>query len=211
MSSRMGWWASVLALVLLVPCEFARAQQPASEEEARALFVAGRVAFDEGRFEDAHEYFTRSYELSHRPELLYNIGTCADRLGHQEEALEVFREYVAQSPESPKRAQVEARIAVLEQQVAERRALEARAGQVPTPEQAARMAEQRDGPPGADLSREDERGSNTGLIVGLAVGGAVVVAAVVVMSVVLSGREGAPQYGVRGDSGNVILTLRSAP
>jgi tetratricopeptide (TPR) repeat protein len=50
------------------------------DEEARALFQAGRRAFADARYEDALDRFRSAYELSHRPELLYNIGHAADRL-----------------------------------------------------------------------------------------------------------------------------------
>ncbi|MBK6812549.1 MAG: tetratricopeptide repeat protein [Sandaracinaceae bacterium] len=81
----------------------AQAVSPATdnEEEARALFIAGRSAFDQGRFEEALSHFKRSYELSGRPELLYNIGTAADRVGRLEEAITAFRSYLEGSPDSP--------------------------------------------------------------------------------------------------------------
>ncbi|MBK8593630.1 MAG: tetratricopeptide repeat protein [Sandaracinaceae bacterium] len=86
----------------------AQAVSPATdnEEEARALFIAGRSAFDQGRFEEALSHFKRSYELSGRPELLYNIGTAADRVGRLEEAITAFRSYLEGSPDSPRRPQI---------------------------------------------------------------------------------------------------------
>ena len=60
------------------------------ETEARALFEAGRQAFTDGRFEDALQRFSQSYELSHRAELLFNIGQAADRLRRDAEALAAF-------------------------------------------------------------------------------------------------------------------------
>lgn len=97
----------------------AHAQQAGGRDaEARMLFQAGQVAFEEGRFENALEYFRRSYDLSGRAELLYNIGTAADRLRMDRDALEAFRRYVAERPDAPNRAEVEARIGVLERAVA---------------------------------------------------------------------------------------------
>ncbi|MBK6580146.1 MAG: tetratricopeptide repeat protein [Sandaracinaceae bacterium] len=192
----------------------AQAVSPATdnEEEARALFIAGRSAFDQGRFEEALSHFKRSYELSGRPELLYNIGTAADRVGRLEEAITAFRSYLEGSPDSPRRPQIEARLEVLDQQLANQRALEQRAGVAPSPEDAARAAMGRPaGPAGADLSDTDESGRSRGLTIGLVSASVVVVAVVVVLSVVLTGRESQPNYTVRGDSGNVILTLRGAP
>jgi tetratricopeptide (TPR) repeat protein len=87
--------------------------QGGQDAEARALFSAGEVAFTEGRFENALEYFRRSYELSHRADLLYNIGAACDRLRRDAEALAAFEQYLAERPDSPRRSEVEARLAVL--------------------------------------------------------------------------------------------------
>jgi hypothetical protein len=99
----------------------------ARDEEARALFEAGRVAFDNGRFEDALGHFRRAHELSGRPQLLYNIGAAADKLRLDEQTLEAFRAYLAGVPDARNRAEVEARVAVLEQAVARQRELVAAA------------------------------------------------------------------------------------
>ncbi len=95
----------------------AAAQGAGSDEEARALFDAATVAFDEGRYESALEYFQRAYELSHRAELLHNIGVAAERLRRDAVALDAFRRFLAAVPDSERRASVEARIAILERAV----------------------------------------------------------------------------------------------
>lgn len=94
------------------------------DAEARGLFEAGRAAFSDGRFEDALEYFQRSYDLSHRGELLYNIGSAADRLQQEERALTAFEEYLRELPEATNRREVEGRIRVLRQHM-DREAAEA--------------------------------------------------------------------------------------
>ncbi|MDQ3032683.1 MAG: tetratricopeptide repeat protein [Myxococcota bacterium] len=113
-----------LSLFALAPAA-ARAQdaraQAALDAEARSLFEAGRSAFEAGRFEAALARFREAYELSGRPTLLYNVGTAADRLRRDAEALEAFRAYVAALPDAPNRAEVESRIRVLEGAVAEDR------------------------------------------------------------------------------------------
>ncbi len=119
------------------------AMQP--EAEAKALFQAGAAALGDGRYQAALEHFSRSYELSERPELLYNIGVAHDRLRHDREALEAFEGYLAARPDAANRSDVEARMTVL------RRALEASVAaapapvpQAPTAEQAARAAQVQD-------------------------------------------------------------------
>jgi tetratricopeptide (TPR) repeat protein len=98
-----------LFAVLVLFAAPARAQGSA-DEEARANFEAGRVAFADARFDDALPYFERAYALSQRPELLYNIGLCHDRLGHDAEALAAFQGYLEAIPEAENRAEVEQRI-----------------------------------------------------------------------------------------------------
>ncbi len=101
----------------------ARAQEPSGQNqakdasldaEARALFEAGQLAYQKGRFENALEYFSRAHELSQRPQLLYNIGSAADRLRKDEQALDAFRRYLEALPEAPNRGEVQSRIEVLE-------------------------------------------------------------------------------------------------
>jgi tetratricopeptide (TPR) repeat protein len=107
----------IAGLVALVPAP-SSAQDAGRDEEARSLFEAGRTAFAAGRFESALARFREAYELSGRTALLYNIGTAADRLRRDAEALEAFRAYVAAEPGAENRGEVEARIAVLERAVA---------------------------------------------------------------------------------------------
>jgi tetratricopeptide (TPR) repeat protein len=85
----------------------------ARDAEGRGLFEAGRAAFTDGRYEDALEYFDRAYALSHRSQLLYNIGSANDRLRRDEAALAAFEQYVRELPTAPNVREVEARIRVL--------------------------------------------------------------------------------------------------
>jgi len=88
------------------------------DTEARLLFEAGSSAFGDGRYETALERFRQAYATSQRPELLYNIGSAADRLRRDEEALEAFSGYLAALPEAANRREVEARIASLREAIA---------------------------------------------------------------------------------------------
>lgn len=89
--------------------------------EARGLFMAGRDAFEEGRYDAALRRFEASYELSRKPALLYNIGQCHDRLRQDEAAIVSFERYVNEEPESVHRSAVEARLRALRNAVAARR------------------------------------------------------------------------------------------
>jgi tetratricopeptide (TPR) repeat protein len=90
---------------------------PEKERAARGLFDAGSLAFNEGRFEDALSYFKQAYELAPKPKLLFNIGTVQDRLRRDREAVATFTEYLAKVPDAQNRAQIEARVKVLQESI----------------------------------------------------------------------------------------------
>ncbi|HEY2735866.1 MAG TPA: hypothetical protein VGI70_17835, partial [Polyangiales bacterium] len=116
---------ALLACALSLSSLIARAQPVAtppaaateSDQRARSLFERGRQAYGDGRYRDAWAYFHDSYELSGRPELLYNIGQTADRLGQDADALRAFRMYLQKLPQAPNRHDVENRIHALEDRV----------------------------------------------------------------------------------------------
>jgi tetratricopeptide (TPR) repeat protein len=101
---------------------------PASEEEARIVFEEGRDAFEHGQYTVALAKFRRSYELSGRPTLLYNIGIAHDRLREDEEALDAFDRYLAAVPEAANRDEVESRAAQLRRAIEERRLVATESG-----------------------------------------------------------------------------------
>lgn len=93
-------------------------QRGALDDEARQLFEAGDVAYQNGRFDRAYEYFRQSYELSNRALILYNMGLSAELARRDEEALEAYRGYLAAVPASEVHARVRTRVEVLEARVA---------------------------------------------------------------------------------------------
>ena len=135
----------VTLVAVLVPLSAAQAQQSEStsgseeteggagedprDAAARRFFESGREAYDAGDYQLALSHFRQSYDLSERPELLYNIGMAADRLRRDAEALEAFRGFVQALPSASHRGEVEARIRLLEDQVARQAELESIASQ----------------------------------------------------------------------------------
>jgi tetratricopeptide (TPR) repeat protein len=96
------------------------------DKAARGLFEAGSVAFEEGRFEEALNHFSKAYELSpNRHLLLYNIGSSLDRLRRDKEALSNFEKYLELNPTAPNRPAVEARVRLLREAVAKQEQEEA--------------------------------------------------------------------------------------
>ena len=87
------------------------------DQRARTLFEQGRQAYGDGRYRDAWANFHEAYQLSNRPELLYNIGQTADRLGQDADALKAFKMYVERLPDAQNRHDVENRIHALEERV----------------------------------------------------------------------------------------------
>lgn len=100
--------------------------QGVDETEARALFEAGNVAYEAGRYDAALSRFQSAYELTHRSVILWNIALAADRARQDELALDTYRRFIADVPDSEQvhdiRARALARIEVLEGTIAEARA-----------------------------------------------------------------------------------------
>ncbi len=212
----MGWsrrlaWMGVLAFVLTAAAASAQDAEEsgaegsnAHDQEARALYQAGRVAFDDGRFDDALGYFERAHELSGRPQLLFNIASAADRLRRNAVALEHFEAYLAAVPDADNRRSVEARIALLRDALEHGREHGTEQTTVPTPEETAAA-----GMEGTDTTGGNEpttESSRTGLWVGIGVGAAVLVGLAIVLAVVL--RDPDPDYQP-SDEGILVFALES--
>lgn len=93
-----------------------------AREEAAAAFHAGQAAYEAGRFPEALGYFERAYELTREPDVLYNIATVQDRLRRDADALASYRAYLEAVPDVAERANIEARIQVLEAAIAQSQA-----------------------------------------------------------------------------------------
>jgi hypothetical protein len=93
------------------------AQASEHDKQARALFEQGRDAYGDGRYREAWSLFHQAYQLSGRPELLFNIGQTADRLGQDGDALRAFDMYLQRLPNAPNRRDVENRVHALQERV----------------------------------------------------------------------------------------------
>jgi tetratricopeptide (TPR) repeat protein len=117
---RRRWLA---AIIVLVACSFVAvaSAQSAGEADARASFERGRVLYDSGEFVQAAQAFERAYELSGRDALLYNIYLAHRDANQPAQAAQALRDYLAKVPNIENRAQLEARLAALEQGLARER------------------------------------------------------------------------------------------
>ncbi len=89
--------------------------------EARRLYVAGDAKYAEGDYAAAVELFSRSYELSGRPALQFNLANAFERLGRLNEALAALRRFEPHSTGEQKLV-VQKRIEQLEARIAARAA-----------------------------------------------------------------------------------------
>ncbi len=184
-------------------------------DEAKGLFVAARAAFDAGRYTDALDYFERSFALSKRPELLYNIGIVRDRLRDDERALEAYDAYLAALPNAPNRVEVEKRAAAIRAALAARQAQSPAVASAPTPAQtAAAAAAPAANPALAPTDSNAEPAASASIVsrwwfwtaVGVVVAGGITAGVVVASSG--TAKTEAP---LMPKSGVVITTLRAAP
>lgn len=102
------------------------------DQQARLRFEQGRAAYGDGRYRDAWAHFHEAYQLSGRPELLFNIGQTADRLGQEGDAVKAFTMYLQRLPDAPNRRDVENRVRALRERIALTQQASAPAPSAPT-------------------------------------------------------------------------------
>ena len=100
----------VLVVLGLVAFVGPAAAQEGSDEEARMHFRLGRAYYDSGRFEEAANEFQQAYELSQRPQLLYNVFIAHRDAGELGEAIEALETYLELVPDAVGRESLEARL-----------------------------------------------------------------------------------------------------
>ena len=113
MYKRILKWLVTAAFVCAPLNALAKDTSEEDREKARDLFVVGKAHFQEERYEEAMKAFTESYNLSSEPNLLYNLGTTAERLGDTERAIAYYELYLEELPEAPDAEQVKMRVAAL--------------------------------------------------------------------------------------------------
>ncbi|MBI4124802.1 MAG: tetratricopeptide repeat protein [Deltaproteobacteria bacterium] len=66
--------------------------------KAKQHYRSGVRHYKRGKFQEAITKFQQSYDLSHRSELLYNIGVCYRYLKNYGEAVRFFKRYLLETP-----------------------------------------------------------------------------------------------------------------
>lgn len=100
--------------------ERAKTVDELSREEKKTFlefFRAGKEAYTQGEFERAIPFFEKAYNILPKPALQYRIGLSHERAGNLEKALEHYRTFLQQKPDSAKRGQVKSAIEKLENEV----------------------------------------------------------------------------------------------
>jgi tetratricopeptide (TPR) repeat protein len=172
---------SMRRLAVLVSLLAAPAQANDLRDEARAHAELGKIAFRAERYADALAEFKKAYSLAPIPDLMFNIGRCQDELHQDAEALRSYKQFLAARPDTPDRAEIEARIHVLESRAAA-------APRPPAPPPAPAVTSL---PPPPPPPVENGAARRRRLAIGLGIGGAFLVAGALAVGlvVVLSGSE----------------------
>jgi len=79
-------------------------------ERAMDVFRRGSENYGLGRYEQALADFQEATTLHASPDFQFNIGLCYEKLNQRTEAIRAFETYVRAKPEASDRAEVEARI-----------------------------------------------------------------------------------------------------
>ena len=86
-------------------------------KDAAAYEQDGKSLYESGRWADAAGAYEAAYNMGKDPGMLHNMALCLRRAGDAKRALEVYRQYLVEAPDTPKRASVEARIKELQQEL----------------------------------------------------------------------------------------------
>jgi tetratricopeptide (TPR) repeat protein len=81
--------------------------------EARTMFLRGVAMFRRHRYDSALLAFTSAYHYAPLPEVIYNLAVASERTGHNQDAVDYYREYLRARPTDPGRAEIEHHIDTL--------------------------------------------------------------------------------------------------
>lgn len=100
---------------------------------AQQHYQAGHELFSSGDYQGAIREFETANRLAPSPVLDFNIGLARERLGQLEQAIQHYRAYIAAMPNAGNRAAVDAKIQILEKELAEQRSAAAATAPKPDP------------------------------------------------------------------------------
>jgi tetratricopeptide (TPR) repeat protein len=90
--------------------------------EADAIAEEAKRRFRQGDFAIAARLFVRAQELDPRPDRVYNIARCEEKLKHYEEAARLMQQYIDSTQDVAGREEARIRLAEIQRQAAEEQA-----------------------------------------------------------------------------------------
>lgn len=166
---------SALGCAALLAWSGAAAADDASDELARRHFDSGAAYLEESDYDNALKAFQKSYDLSHRPEILLNIATVQERRGDLAAAITALQAYLAAAPQSDRAETTRLRIQNLQKRLDETAAAQPPAP-IPPPPPPPQAAPPAPPPPAPPPKSEPDR---LPAYIAFGVGGAGLVTAVV--------------------------------
>jgi tetratricopeptide (TPR) repeat protein len=83
----------------------------APTDRAKALFAEGNEHFNLGEWEPALDLYKRAYRIKPLPAFQFNIAQCHRKLGHFQEAINMYQAYLVNAPDAATKQTVESLIA----------------------------------------------------------------------------------------------------
>lgn len=125
--SSMMALASLVATTTSPAAAAPPASSASSSEKTRAaeLFKKGSEAYMKGDFTTAIANLEEAYKIDPQPVLVYNRARAHEGLGHTDEAIKLYEQYLQEEPSSPDRGAIEQRLATLKKQRDEKAASDA--------------------------------------------------------------------------------------
>jgi tetratricopeptide (TPR) repeat protein len=114
----------LVALVLLAVVLLGSAPAVIAEDDiaaARTHWQRGTRLYEVGDYREALDEFKAAHVAKPDPAFLYNIAQCHRQLGEAEQAITLYKRFLAASPNAPNRAEVERRVVELEDELAARK------------------------------------------------------------------------------------------
>ena len=161
-----------------------------ADEQARQNYDDGRVAYEDGQFETALGHFQKAYDLVRKPELLFNLASCYDRLNNLKDAISHYEAYLQAVEDAPNESYVRSRVIILQRQLdKEESARAAIENEKKVQQDAQRQAKANEQKRQSDHEGQEEGGSRVGPITLLAIGGVAVVTAAITGPLALTKRD----------------------
>jgi tetratricopeptide (TPR) repeat protein len=99
-------FALVLFAVSFATAASAQEDLQSAKQEAKARFMSGQRHYNLNELPEALADFKDAYRLYPDPVFLFNLGQCERQLGHHEEAIRFYRNFLREQPKAPNRQEV---------------------------------------------------------------------------------------------------------